>query len=139
MYLLIDGDRVDNLWGLLEPGLKRATFDDDLGSVYSLSDIYSSIKAGNSHAFYDTESQYAGILSLRSFPKKKMLYVYWGGQNPECHSTPDYEQMDAFLVKVAKAFGASVIMVEGRRGWERKVKHLGYVPETVNLYKEVPL
>ena len=137
MILLVGSEQLEKMWTLMEPGLARAEYPDDLGSVWTMEDLYKDLATGEAHGFYQVESQYAGVLTTLTYPTKTILYVYWGGKHPDNKVELDYEELDRFLVDVAKTFGANVIKVQGRHGWARKTKHLGYSPETISLYKEV--
>lgn len=120
-------------------GLSRCIFSDKLSTFYSLQDLRDMIASGESFGFYQPDSGYAGVMDIISHPSRKILYVHHGGKDDSTEGTIDYEEMDRFFQDVCKAFGCSLIQVEGRRGWERKVKHLGYQLETINIFKEVTL
>ena len=118
-------------------GLSRAEFPDLHGSVYSVDNLYSLIKDKGHLGFYQVESGYAGVMKILTRLHKTYLFVYFGGQDITNPNPVNFEEMDEFFLEVAKTLGCGFIQVQGRRGWERKVKHLGYSLETINIFKEV--
>lgn len=137
MILLITDKQIDKIWNKMTLGLSRAEFPDLCGSVYTVDHLYSLIKDEGHLGFYQVESGYAGVMRVSQKLHKKYLFVYFGGQDITNPNPVNFEEMDEFFLEVAKTFGCKYIQVQGRRGWERKVKHLGYSLETINIFKEV--
>lgn len=137
MIILITDKQIDKVWDKMTPGLSRAEFPNQHGSVYTVDDLYTFIKDEGELGFYQVESGYAGVMTPIHFHKKSFLFVYFGGQDITNPNPVNFEEMDEFFLEVAKTFNCTHIQVQGRRGWERKVKHLGYSLETINIFKEV--
>ncbi len=137
MIYLITKAQLPRVWPKMLPGLQRADFTEDISSYSTLEDLYKGVEDGDYVGLYDSISQYSAILQVVDYSKKRVLLCFWGGQ-PEGAPQFNYEETDQFLTNLAQIYEADVIQIQGRPGWGRKIKHLGYRPETINFYKEVP-
>lgn len=137
MIYLITERHIDMVWDRMSLGLARAEFPEDLGSIFTTDDLYHQIKDEGELGFYQVESGYSGVMKVYPTKHKTFLYFYFSGKDITNPTPINYEEVDEFLMEVAKIYGCTHIHLDGRRGWERKVKHLGYALETINLFKEV--
>jgi hypothetical protein len=137
MMLLVDESNVESMWPYLLPGLSRAEYSEEPGSVYSVEDLLERLLSGELSGYYQVESGYAGVFSVIQYPRRKVLCTFLGGKDESKSSPLDLEELDSFLTEVGKLYGCDTILVEGRKGWERWTKHLGYSTSTINLYKGI--
>lgn len=137
MLIHITPKNLEQYWPLMEPGLSRALLESNSSKSWDIESVRGQLEEAAAFGFYIKESGLSGVYGLIEHPLRNLVYVYWAGQHPDFHNTPDYEELDAYLQAVARTVGASSILIEGRKGWERKLKGLGYSLETVNLLKEV--
>ncbi len=137
MIILIDRSNIDQAWPIMYPGLSRAEYPEESGSMYSMEDIYNLIVNGEMLGYYQVESGYSGVVVIVEYPRKRLLSTFLGGKDPSNETPIDLEDLDTFLTKLGKIYEVDTIHVEGRRGWEKWTKPLGYSPMTVNLYKGV--
>jgi hypothetical protein len=138
MICLVDRSNLEKFWPLMYPGLSRAEYPNDVGSVYSLDDIFGLIVNQELLGYYQVESGYSGVVSVVEYPRRKVLSTFLGGKDPENDTPINLPELDNFLVTLAKTYEANAVLVEGRKGWEKWTKPLGYSAETTNLWKEVP-
>lgn len=137
MIILIDRSNIDQAWPIMYPGLSRAEYPEESGSMYSMEDVYNLIVNGEMLGYYQVESGYAGVVVIVQYPRKKLLSTFLGGKNPSIEAPIDLKDLDQFLMKLGKIYEVDTIHVEGRKGWEKLTKPLGYNPMTVNFYKGV--
>ena len=89
---------------------------------YNLSDIKERIEAGIFHIWAGKES--VMITEIVEYPRMKALnLLFCGGDYSEL------EQMLPSLEQFAKHFGCKRLYGGGRKGWLRKIKHLGFETE----------
>ena len=100
----------------LEHHIKRALKHQDM---YNLSDIKEKIHQGMFHIWGGKNS--VMITEIVEFPQVKVLNLLFCGG--------DYKELEAMMpsfVQFAKHFGCKRIYGGGRKGWLRKIKHLGF-------------
>ena len=90
--------------------------------MYNLSDIKEKIHQGMFHIWGGKNS--VMITEIVEFPQVKVLnLLFCGGDYKELEAMmPSFEQF-------AKHFGCKRIYGGGRKGWLRKIKHLGFEQE----------
>jgi hypothetical protein len=103
----------------LEHHIKRALKHQDM---YNLSDIKEKIHQGEFHIWGGKNS--VMITEIVEFPRVKVLnLLFCGGDYKELETMlPSFEQF-------ARHFGCKRIYGGGRKGWLRKIKHLGFEQE----------
>jgi hypothetical protein len=103
----------------LEHHIIRALKHQDM---YNLSDIKEKIRLGMFHLWPGKDS--VMITEIVEFPRVKVLNIlFLGGKFEELQlMLPSIEQF-------AKHFGCKRIFGGGRKGWLRKLKHLGFEQE----------
>ena len=74
----------------------------------------------------------AAITEILSFPRTKALIVRMGGGDME-----ELIEMEKTLCVFARANGCTIIMGEGREGWERVCKSIGYRYGYVAMAKDL--
>ncbi len=103
----------------LEHHIKSAIKHQDM---YNLTDIKEKIRQGMFHIWPGKNS--VMITEFVEYPRMKaMNLLFCGG---------DYKELEAMLPsfeQFAKHFGCKRIYGGGRKGWLRKIKHLGFEPE----------
>ena len=137
MLVHITPKNLGTYWELMKPGIERALLENNSYKSWDIESVYDQLHNAQAFGFYLRESGVSGVYTLVEHPLRNLIYVYWAGQHPDNKATPDWEEVDAYLVAIAKTVGASSILIEGRKGWVKKLDHLGYSLETVNLTKEV--
>ena len=100
----------------LEKHIIRALKHQDM---YNLSDIKEKIRQGMFHIWPGKDS--VMITEIVEFPRVKVLNILFLGVK--------FEELQSMLPSVeqfAKHFGCKRIFGGGRKGWLRKLKHLGF-------------
>ena len=103
----------------LEHHIKRALQHQDM---YNLTDIKEKIRLGMFHIWGGKDS--VMITEFVEYPQLKALNLLFCGGN--------YKELEAMMPsfeKFAKNFGCKRIYGGGRKGWLRKIKHLGFQQE----------
>lgn len=103
----------------LDHHIKRALKHQDM---YNLTDIKEKIRAGMFHLWPANNS--VAITEFVEYPRVKVMnIIFCAGDYKELESMlPSFEQF-------AKHFGCKRIYGGGRKGWLRKIKHLGFEQE----------
>lgn len=109
------------------PGLQR-TLDKypEFAECWDMDVLLDNVINFQVFCFLQQESGLAGVLSVNTTPKLRILNWFWTGKHPASKVLPDYEELDSFLVDMAKELGCQRIMCDGRRGWEKVGQPLGY-------------
>ena len=100
----------------LEHHIKRALKHQDM---YNLTDIKENIRQGRLHIWGGKDSVI--ITHFIEYPRYKALNMLIGAG--------DYNELEKMFSSVelfAKQFGCKKIFLGGRKGWLRKIKHLGF-------------
>ena len=100
----------------LEHHIKRALKHQDM---YNLTDIKENIRQGRLHIWGGKDSVI--ITHFIEYPRYKALNMLIGAG--------DYKELEKMFSSVkifAKQFGCKKIFLGGRKGWLRKIKHLGF-------------
>jgi len=103
----------------LEPYIKSALKHQDM---YNLTDIKEKIRQGMFHIWGGKNS--VMITEFVEYPRVKVMNLLLCGG--------DYKELEAMLPSFehfAKHFGCKRIYGGGRKGWLRKIKHLGFEQE----------
>ena len=90
--------------------------------MYNLSDIKEKIHQGEFHIWGGKNS--VMITEIVEFPRVKVLNLLFGGGDYK-----ELEEMFPSFEQFARHFGCKSIYVGGRKGWLRKIKHLGFEQE----------
>jgi len=106
-------------WVFAKPYIEEALRHTD---CYNIEDVEDHIRQGIFHLWIGEKS--AMITEIISYPRlKAMNLLFCGGDYKELQSMlPSMEQF-------AKHFGCTRLYGGGRKGWIRKIKHLGFVQE----------
>lgn len=76
----------------------------------------------------------AALLIVEDFPKLRQVRVFWASG----FDTKEYLEQGIMMMEYwADSIGAEEVEVEGRIGWERRLKKLGYLKKGVVLQKDV--
>ena len=106
-------------WERCKPYIAKAVKHQD---SYTIDDIEDKIRGGIFHLWPGKKSAY--ITEFVMFPQlKAMNLLFCGG---------DYEELEEMLPSIeafAKAAGIKRLYGGGRKGWTRKLKHLGFETE----------
>lgn len=135
----VDADNVDELWGLMSPGLERALYKTALELTWSLDDGYDAVKSGSLFGFYQPESGYSGLYSISHTPKAKLLYWFWSGKHPDNNTPLDDAEVVEYLNTAAKVFECKYIQAEGRPGFKVWANAQGFIPDSHNWLREVTI
>jgi|TARA_A200000159_G_scaffold35968_1_gene32424 hypothetical protein len=99
----------------IEPALKHQ-------DSYTIDDIEDKIRHGFFHLWPGKESAF--ITEIVTYPQHKVMnLLFCGGK---------YEELEAILASIetfAKAIGIKRLYGGGRKGWLRKIEHLGFERE----------
>ena len=91
---------------------------------YNLSDIKEKIGQGVFHIWPGKDAFY--ISSFGEFPKYRILNLFLCGGNYE-----ELEEMLKSIEQFAKQWECKYLYGGGRKGWLRKIKHLGFEQEYI--------
>lgn len=100
----------------LEHHIIRALKHQDM---YNLSDIKENIHLGRLHIWGGKDSVI--ITYFTEYPRYKVLNILLGAGNYK-----ELEKMFSSVEKFAIHFGCKKIFLGGRKGWIKKIKHLGF-------------
>lgn len=134
---------VDILDGLRLPGYidrLRAVLEDSRDQwlpYQTVDDVLARVDSGDYHVWvggHDLSIDIWGITELRLHPNCRALTVIWchGDNGPEF-----FEMWMKVLEDFAMIMDIDRIVVEGRKGWERIFKPLGYRFAAVELVKDI--
>lgn len=113
-----------NAWARWRPRIAAACD----GSHHTIDSIEANLVAGRAHLL--TLPDCCFVVELADYPAARSCQVMWaaGGLAAIVEATP---RLHAW----AKAQGCTEMLVEGRGGWTRALKDIGYRPWSVTLRK----
>lgn len=112
-------------WGKIRPLLFKALKRS--GDKQTIDDVKTAIEGGKCQLWTTNDNETAVVTEL-SLDLNVWLYA---------GNFKEIEQLDASAAAYAKSLGAGHMTVwDGRKGWKRALKHLGYVEKTI-LVKEL--
>ena len=106
-------------WARCKPFIEKAVKYQD---SYTINDIEDKIRSGIFHLWPGKRSAY--ITEFVLYPQEKALNLLFCGG--------DYKELEQMLPSIeafAKAAGIKRLYGGGRKGWIRKIKHLGFKTE----------
>jgi len=106
-------------WARCKPFIEKAVKYQD---SYTIDDIEDKIRSGIFHLWPGKRSAY--ITEFVLYPQVKALNLLFCGGNYK-----ELEQMLPSIEAFAKAAGIKRLYGGGRKGWIRKIKHLGFETE----------
>ena len=115
-------DRIEGLreeWLRVKPLIVKALEHDEL---YEIIDV--EYKIGNGTFLLWTGKQSAMITEFQEFPSKKICNLLFCGGNFE-----ELVQITSTIEDFCKLCGVTKLFGGGRRGWIKKLKHLGWKNE----------
>ena len=130
---LVPPERADDVWGTVEPFLKKAT--EMSGGRWTTHDVLESIKLGHFHlwvAIEDSDIVAAATTSFTEYPQKRMLTgQFLGGRR----LTDWVGLLDKVLQKWGRDHNCSGIELTGRNGGARARKALDWSPKFTVMEK----
>lgn len=128
---------VDREWGRVANLLCKAIVYS--GGRWDIGSVYQEIKAGNQHLFivYDEDEEemkaawtskfvyHPGVKSLQT------LFIGGSGYDKWFH------EVNEFIKNWAKDNDCKFVEFIGRKGWERKLKKIGWTPEYLSYRMEI--
>lgn len=121
----------------LVPGLERVLTKTSLGKYWSIGAAYDNIVNFTAYGFYQEESGFSGVFTINKSPLRKTLNVFWSGKDPASAVPINHAECDEFFQACAQHFECQSILVQGRKGWEKIGKKLGYSEDSRVYLKEV--
>ncbi len=137
MIKLITSSNIQKYLPKITPGLLRAETRTNLGGFWDIESLVHSILQQEVFAFYQEGSGYSGVFFFGETPLCKTLNFFWSGKDLKCPEEIDYQEVDSFLITVAKNTGCKYISCEGRKGWKKVLTPLGYSEDSIIFTKEV--
>lgn len=134
---LVSRPNVQELFPLMEAGLKRPLTKTTLGLYWDLQSLFDHIVNLQAYGFYQHESQYSGAFTITVTPLRRCLNIFWAGKDLTNKVPIDEVECDAFFKACAKYFECDVIVVRGRKGWQKAGERLGYLEDSRSYIKEV--
>lgn len=136
MIHLVTRQNIDMFERMVE-GLERPLTKTSLGRYWTIQDAYDHLVNISAFGFYQEESGYSGIMCINTYPQRKTLNIFWAGKERANKTPIDDAECDAFFDAIAKHFGCSAIMIQGRKGWEKMALARGYHEDSRVYLKEV--
>ena len=136
MIKLISRPNIDEFEKLV-PGLERVLTKTSLGQYWSIEALYNNIVNFAAYGFYQEESGFAGAFIISETPLRNTLNVFWSGKHPDSKIPINHAECDEFFLACAEYFNCKTILVQGRKGWEKVGKKLGYSEDSRVYLKEV--
>ena len=99
------------------------------GGTHTFEDIVDGLRTG--HLQFWPAPKGCLITEIVIFPQKKTINVFLGGGELE-----QLSDMHEDVIKWAKSQGCTAATINGRAGWVRAFKHLGWTPLHTTLVKE---
>ena len=112
-------DEFEDRWEHAKPYIIRALKHTD---CYNIKDVEDGIRSGTFHLWNGEKS--AMITEIIQYPRLRALNLLFCGG--------DYEELQSMLPSLeqfAKHFGCVRLYGGGRKGWHKKIKHLGFEQE----------
>lgn len=132
MIVGISRDRLSSVWHLAEPLLWKAFKRVDY--PYTMAEIAGKIESCDMQLWMTHDLDMAWVTQILVFPRYKVFEIVAGGG----------EGLDEWLVDSDELFtafashhGCKYIEVQGRPGWTKVTKPLGYAPVWTTIRKEV--
>jgi len=130
---LVPPERADDVWGTVEPFLKKAT--EMSGGRWTTTDVLEAIKGEHFHLWIAIENSdivAAATTSFTEYPQKRMLTgQFLGGRRLK-----DWVGLlDEMLKKWGLANQCAGIELTGRNGWARALKALDWSPKFTVMEK----
>ncbi len=72
------------------------------------------------------------VTEIVRYPRRRVVNVFLAGGEMD-----QLLDMDGDLVRWARAQGCSAVALTGRKGWERALRPLGWMPQHVTVVKEI--
>ena len=123
------------------PEVSRLLLDnpETWNKAQTIADIHSAITAGRLQLWVsidvDQQVYMAALTELKQFPVHRILHVVWGaGKYMDVIFEAGLSAMESY----AKAQGATAIAIDGRPGFIKRAKKLGYEFVQTTVMKELP-
>lgn len=120
-----------------DAALSRALEKTDLGKSWDIQALWDNVVNYKAYAFCQPESGYIAAFSVVASPLRRSMYVFWAGKDPENETPIDYQEVSDGMDDIARHFECSAIIVEGRKGWEKVGRTLGFTEDSRIYEKEV--
>lgn len=106
----------------------------DRGGTHDIDDVRREIVSGKCQLWvqWNGSCEAALVSEFQNFPKGVFLHIWLFVAAPD--KKPDEEMFEKHLFDFAVANGCAGIKHEGRKGWERKHKHLPLSCENIMYY-----
>lgn len=119
------------------PALQGALERTSLDKSWNIQAVWDNVVNYTAYAFCQPESGYIAVFSIVVSPLRRSMYVFWGGKDPENETPIDYQEVSDGMDDIARHFECSAIVVEGRKGWEKVGRTLGFTEDSRIYEKEV--
>lgn len=120
-----------------EPALMRALDRTTLFKNWDMKSLLDHVVNFNAYAFAQPESGYVAVFTINTSPLMRTMHVFWSGKMPDNDTPIDYPEVVDAMDDIARHFQCAEVVVEGRKGWEKIGKPLGYVEDARLYVKEV--
>jgi hypothetical protein len=132
----IPPENIDQFWPVLEPMYSQA-LEKMAWDQYDTDDLHSMIEDGETLALVvakDAKIIAALGLNLVSHPKKRECVILIAGGD----AIDEWlEPVNEAIIGLAKEQQADSVVIHGRDGWVRKLKHLGYEKQYITVAMEL--
>jgi hypothetical protein len=100
------------------------------GDTHTLEDLLDEIKAGKKQSFVKGNTW--AITQVLDFPRKRVLELFM-----VVGEAKDLPELQTEIVEYGKHIGADFVRTQGRLGWKKLAKELGWKPVMTLYIKEV--
>lgn len=121
MITMMFPTNIPSAWPLVAPILQPAI---DRVGTHTIEDVYKEVMSGKKDLWvqWNGGCEAALVSEFQSFPKGLFLNIWLFASAPG--REPDEEEFEKHMFNYAVASGCVGMKHEGRKGWERKHKHL---------------
>lgn len=134
---LVPSEYIDREWPHVANYLNKAIVSS--GGRWDLNSVLKEVKSGDQHLFivYDEEKEEtkaAWTSKFISYPNSKSLQaLFIGGSGYD----EWIEEVNEFMKSWAEDNGCNFVEFTGRKGWERRLKNIGWTPEYYSYRMEI--
>ena len=132
MIIRVDSREALAEWSFYAPFIQRVI--DKANSGSSVEDVLTCLQLGSMQLWRDGKRKAVAVTEIQDYPRYRMLLVYMvAGKDVRDWLAEGQQQLDSF----AKQSGCKYIEFQGRAGWEKLCRELGYDNKMIRMRKEL--
>ncbi len=126
--ILVKQNEIDNYWDEVKDLIQMAL---NVANEFTLFGIKSNLQCNKMSMGITDDKQFVMVFIIATYELQKAFNAFLAAGD----FGSNREEIDKFMVDVAKNEGCDVISFTGRRGWKKYTKELGYKPISVQIQK----